>query len=204
MKNDSTATNQHNGIDPTDPSDDNEVKTGGRTDHYDFSILRNLRKSQGFTIADIAQVSGISTAVISRIERNQASPELDTIYRLGKAFGIAASDLLGLAESKHKQLVTAQHYVSGSFQFQHINFMNLQCFVGTSMGGGTVSRPEVHHNDIEICWALQGNVEIMLNDESHVLKEGDALQFDAVLKHTYRAISDCKLLIIHLRKGRAV
>ncbi len=188
----------------TDLIEDIVDKPAGRADNYDFSILRSLRKSQGFTIADIAHVSGISTAVISRIERNQASPELETIYRLGKAFGIAASDLLGLAESKHKQLVTAQHYTSGSFQFQHINFMNLQCFLGTSLGGGSVSRPEIHHNDIEICWTLQGSVEIMLNDEPHLLKEGDALQFDAVLKHTYRALTDCKLLIIHLRKGRTV
>ena len=41
---------------------------------YDFSILRNLRKAQGFTMMDIARSSGISTAVISRIERNQAGP----------------------------------------------------------------------------------------------------------------------------------
>ena len=42
--------------------------------NYDFSILRSLRKTQAYTIADVAENSGISTAVISRIERNQAMP----------------------------------------------------------------------------------------------------------------------------------
>ncbi|HAO99825.1 MAG TPA: hypothetical protein DCQ83_07250, partial [Fibrobacteres bacterium] len=36
--------------------------------NYDFSILRSLRKTQAYTIADVAENSGISTAVISRIE----------------------------------------------------------------------------------------------------------------------------------------
>lgn len=175
-----------------------------KTHPYDFSILRNLRKAQGFTIADIAQASGISTAVISRIERNQAVPELDTLSRLGKAFGISATDLLGLAEFRTAQITTSQHYVSGGFQMQHINFMNIQCFMGSALAGGTVSRPEVHHNDHEICWVLSGSIEMILNEERHVLKEGDAIQFDAVLSHTYRALQDCKLLILHIRKGKQI
>lgn len=175
-----------------------------KTHPYDFSILRNLRKAQGFTIADIAQASGISTAVISRIERNQAVPELDTLSRLGKAFGISATDLLGLAEFRTAQITTSQHYVSGGFQMQHINFMNIQCFLGSALAGGTVSRPEVHHNDHEICWVLSGSIEMILNEERHVLKEGDAIQFDAVLSHTYRALQDCKMLILHIRKGKQI
>jgi transcriptional regulator with XRE-family HTH domain len=195
----------------TEAQDQDEVgKTGeegtgrDKARQYDFSILRNLRKAQGFTIADIAQASGISTAVISRIERNQAVPELDTLSRLGKAFGISATDLLGLAEFRTAQLAHSQHYVSGGFQFQHINFMNIQCFLGSAMAGGTVNRPEVHHNDHEILWVLQGSIEMILNDERHVLKEGDAMQFDAVLSHTYRALSDCRILTLHIRKGKQI
>ena len=175
-----------------------------KTHPYDFSILRNLRKAQGFTIADIAQASSISTAVISRIERNQAVPELDTLSRLGKAFGISATDLLGLAEFRTAQITSSQHYVSGGFQFQHINFMNIQCFLGSALAGGTVNRPEVHHNDHEICWVLQGSIEMVLNEERHVLKEGDAIQFDAVLTHTYKALSDCRILTLHIRKGKQI
>lgn len=171
---------------------------------YDFSILRNLRKAQGFTMVDIAQSSGISTAVISRIERNQAVPELDTLSRLGKAFGISATDLLGLSEFRTAQIAHSQQYTSGGFQFQHVNFINIQCFLGSAMAGGTVNRPEVHHNDHEICWVLQGSIEMILNEERHILKEGDAMQFDAVLPHTYRALSDCRILTLHIRKGKQI
>jgi transcriptional regulator with XRE-family HTH domain len=193
------------GHNPEETEDEAPVsRRADRSHPYDFSILRNLRKAQGFTIADIAQASGISTAVISRIERNQAIPELDTLSRLGKAFGISATDLLGLAEFRTAQITASQHYVSGGFQMQHINFMNIQCFLGSALAGGTVSRPEVHHNDHEICWVLSGSIEMILNEERHVLKEGDAIQFDAVLSHTYRAMQDCKILILHIRKGKQI
>ena len=188
-----------------DPGDGPEAPAGkDKTRVYDFSILRNLRKAQGFTIADIAQASGISTAVISRIERNQAVPELDTLARLGRAFGISATDLLGLAEFRTAQIAHSQHYVSGGFQFQNISFMNIQCFLGSAMAGGAVNRPEVHHNDHEIVWVLQGSIEMILNDEKRVLKEGDAMQFDAVLPHTYSALSDCRILTLHIRKGKQI
>jgi len=172
-----------------------------RVSQYDFSILRNLRKARGFTIADIAETSGISTAVISRIERNQAVPELDTLSRLGSAFGISATNLLGLAEFRSAQTATTQHYNSGGFQFQNINFTNVQCFLGSALAGGTVNRPEVNQNDHEVCWVLQGSIEMFLNEERHVLKEGDAIQFDAVLSYTYKALTDCRILTLHLKKG---
>lgn len=172
--------------------------------HYNFTILRNLRKSQGYTIADVAQSSGISTAVISRIERNQAMPELETLARLSKVFGISATDLLGLAENRTARVVSAQHYNSGGFQFQNVHFLDLQIFIGTAMAGSTVNRPEVHHNDTETCWVLSGSIELTVGADKYTLREGEAIQFDAMLEHEYRALQDCKLMLLHLHKGKRV
>ena len=169
---------------------------------YDFKILRALRKTQAYTIADVAENSGISTAVISRIERNQAMPELETLARLAKVFAMSATDLLGLAENRLAQITTAQQYVSGGFKFHNVNFLNLQVFIGEGSVGAKASRPEVHHNDTEICWVLSGSVEVLVGLDRYVLKEGEAIQFDAMLKHEYIALQDCKLLALHLHKGK--
>ena len=169
---------------------------------YDFTILRTLRKTQGYTIADIAENSGISTAVISRIERNQAMPELETLARLAKVFGISATDLLGLAERRSAQMAVTQQYTSGGFQFQNVNFMNLQLFLGTALAGAKVSRPEIHHNDLEVCWVVTGSIEMSVGPDRYTLKEGDAIQFDAMLKHEYRVLQDCKIILLHLHKGK--
>ena len=158
--------------------------------------------TQAYTIADVAENSGISTAVISRIERNQAMPELETLARLAKVFAMSATDLLGLAENRLAQITSAQHYVSGGFHFQNINFLNLQIFLGAGPAGAKASRPEVHHNDTEICWVLIGSVELLVGPDRYVLKEGEAIQFDAMLKHEYCALQECKLLTLHLHKGK--
>lgn len=172
--------------------------------NYNFSILRNLRKAQGYTIADVAQNSGISTAVISRIERNQAMPELETLARLSKVFGISATDLLGLAENRTARTVDAQHYSSGGFHFQHVQFLDLQIFLGSALAGARVNRPEVHHNDTETCWVLAGAIELRVGSDKYTLKEGEAIQFDAVLEHEYHALQDCRILMLHLHKGKRI
>jgi transcriptional regulator with XRE-family HTH domain len=172
--------------------------------HYNFTILRNLRKTQGYTIADVAQNSGISTAVISRIERNQAMPELETLARLSRVFGISATDLLGLAENRTARVVSEQHYNSGGFQFSNVHFLDLQIFIGTAPAGSTVNRPEIHHNDTETCWVISGSIELMVGSDKYILKEGDAIQFDAMLEHEYRSLEECKVLLLHLHKGKRI
>ncbi len=169
---------------------------------YDFTVFRQLRKTQGLTITDLAHASGISTAVISRLERNQALPELETMARLARAFGMTASDLLGMAESRSVLNAQAQRYTSGGFSFDHVAFPNAQCFVGTALAGAKINRPEVHHNNLELCWVLQGTIEFTLNGQRRLLREGDAVEFDAVQMHEYRAVQDCRVLLVHIRKGR--
>ena len=172
--------------------------------NYNFTILRNLRKTQGYTIADVAQNSGISTAVISRIERNQAMPELETLARLSKVFGISATDLLGLAENRTARVVSEQEYNSGGFHFVNVHFLDLQIFIGTAPANSTVNRPEIHHNDTETCWVLEGSIELKVGMDKYILKAGDAIQFDAMLEHEYRSLEECKLMLLHLHKGKRI
>ena len=169
---------------------------------YDFSVLRDLRQRQGLTIQDVSTKCGISTAVISKLERNRSSAELETLFRVARVFGLSATDLLSLAESRTAHKTTAREYTSGNFVCQKVTYGNIECFHGFSRRGGQVSRPEIHHDDYEVCWALRGTVRIRLPHETHDLAPGDALQFDAVLDHSYEALSDCEVLILHLTKPK--
>jgi len=86
--------------------------------------------------------------------------------------------------------------------FQNVNYGNVECYHGFGGKGATVSRPEIHHDDYEVCWVLGGSIRIVLPHETHDLKVGDALQFDAVLEHTYEALEACEIVILHLNKGK--
>lgn len=169
---------------------------------YDFSILRELRKGRQLSIVDVSGQSGVSPAVISKLERNQTVAELETLFKLSRVFGMSATDLLGLAESRTAHKKNATVHEGGGFQFDTIQYGNVRALRGRAAAGAKVSRPEVHRDDYEICWILAGKVLFCLPAETHTLGPGEAIQFDAIFDHTYEALEDCELIIIHLRKGK--
>jgi transcriptional regulator with XRE-family HTH domain len=167
---------------------------------FDFTVLRDLRKRADLTIGQVSEQSRVSTAVISKLERNLASAELETLHRLARVFGLTASDLLGLAESRTSHATSAVTYASGDFNFERIDYGNARCFHARAKAGSQLHRPDVHHDDHEICWVLEGSLKIEIPHERHVLKTGDALQFDAVQEHTYETLENTEFLLIHVRK----
>jgi transcriptional regulator with XRE-family HTH domain len=169
---------------------------------YDFAVLRELRKRESLTIAEVSASSGISTAVISKLERNQSMAELLTLFRLGRVFGMTAAELLALAEKRTAQEQDAETYTSAGFHFKRISYGNVQAFHGRAPAGTEHSKPEVHRDVYEICWILKGEVSVALPSEIHRLAAGQSVQFDAVLDHRYTVHEACEVLIIHLTKNK--
>lgn len=169
---------------------------------YDFTVLRQLRKRHDLTIEEVSRRCGVSAAVISRIERNQSTAELMTLFRLARVFGMNAAELLALAESRTAHRTTGSKHTSGGFLFKDVEYANVRCLYGSAPAGASLSRPEIHHDDFELCWVLEGELEISLPEEKHRLGAGEAIQFDAILEHTYEAIDACRLVILHLAKPK--
>jgi transcriptional regulator with XRE-family HTH domain len=166
----------------------------------DFSVVRDLRKRAGMTLDDVSQKSGVSIAGLSKLERNQNMIELDTLYRLARVFGLSATDLLNLAESCSAHCKTAEHYKSGPFDFEKVGFKGIDCFKATAKRGGSLSKPEAHGDEFEICWLHSGRIRITMPRESHELTPGQAIKFDAALAHSYEILEDSSVTIIHLEK----
>lgn len=172
------------------------------TTMYDFSVLRELRKREGLSISEVSERSGVSPAVISKLERNKSLADLDTLYKVGRVFGMHPSDLLSLVEKQaaHKQYAGERE--RDGISFQDLRYGNIRCLLGTAASGARLSRPEVHGDDYEVCWVLKGQLQFELPNETHTLKSGDAIQFDAILAHAYEAKVDSQFLILRLRKEK--
>jgi len=169
---------------------------------FDFSVVRSLREQRELTLAQLSAASGVSVAVISKLERNQQSAELDTIYRLARAFGLSATDLLALTESPLAHRTGEKAYRSGDFKFRQIRYANVVGLLGTAPAGAKVSRPEIHHDDTEVCWVTEGKLRLTLPHEEVTLEAGESIQFDAIQQHTYEALADSQFVILHLRKEK--
>lgn len=169
---------------------------------FDFSVLRTLRGQHEMTLAALSEASGVSAGVISKLERNQQSAELDTLYRLARAFGLSATDLLAMAESPLAHRTGEKSYRSDAFKFRQVKYANIVALLGSAPAGAKVNRPEIHHDDTEVCWVTEGKLRLSLPHEDCILAAGESIQFDAIQQHTYEALADSQFVILHLRKDK--
>src|ERR1700730_17985558 len=66
--------------------------------------LRLERDSRGWSLADLAERSGVSKATISKIERAEASPTAVVLVRTPVAFDLTLAGLILLAEVQGERL----------------------------------------------------------------------------------------------------
>lgn len=63
-----------------------------------YDQLKHLRKQKGFTIREVADRSGVSTAYISQLENgNRGIPSPDILMKLSEGLNISYSELMNLA-----------------------------------------------------------------------------------------------------------
>ncbi len=168
----------------------------------DFGILRELRKTSNLSIAELSEKSGVSASVISKLERNLCTAEMETLYRIAKVFGLTLTDIVSLAENRISHTVGEEHYTSGGIRFSRVSYGNLRCMHAFAKKGDSLSTPEIHRDDYELCWVFSGRIRLVLPDERHDLKPGSAIQFDALMHHTYEALENSEFIIVHIRKQK--
>ena len=69
--------------------------------------LKIEREARNWSLSDLAERSGVSKAMISKIERCEASPTATVLGRLSGAFGLPLSVLLALAERAEQRLAAS-------------------------------------------------------------------------------------------------
>src|SRR5262249_61830491 len=70
--------------------DDLDTRLGAR--------IKLEREGRGWSLTDLAQRSGVSRAMINKVERGEASPTASLLGRLSGAFGLTLSVLLARTE----------------------------------------------------------------------------------------------------------
>jgi mannose-6-phosphate isomerase-like protein (cupin superfamily)/DNA-binding XRE family transcriptional regulator len=62
--------------------------------------LKFLRLQNHFTLVELAEKSGVSKSLLSRIERNRSVPTITTIQKIASALGIILSDFFANSETE--------------------------------------------------------------------------------------------------------
>lgn len=67
--------------------------------------VRIEREGRGWSLTDLAAHSGVSRAMVHKLERGESSPTATLLARLSGAFGLSMSQLIARAEAKEGRLL---------------------------------------------------------------------------------------------------
>lgn len=177
-------------------------------------FLKTERQSRGWSLSDLAARSGVSRAMINKIERNQSSPTATLLVRLSSAFGLTLSTLLARAEGARKdRLLRAKDqmqwqdpdtgYVRTQIAPANGSDIPLEIVQVVLPPGKSVSMPATSYAAIrQIIWMLNGGLSFTEGDETHLLETGDSLEVGPPSDCTFANPSDtpCTYIVTVLRQ----
>lgn len=158
--------------------------------------VRRLRQAQGLTSGELAKSAGISAAMLSRLEKGDVSPSLETLGALAAALGTGAATLL---KDEAAQQSDAQHVRRGEGlevvrrgtrrgHTYHLLASSrgpkrmFEPFLVTLTSKSEVF-PEFDHPGVEFIHILEGSLRYRHGPESYLLKPGDSLTFRGDVPH---------------------
>ncbi|GAA0296420.1 helix-turn-helix domain-containing protein [Rhodovulum strictum] len=159
--------------------------------------VRDLRKRQRMTGADLAAQTGLSVGMLSKIENGLISPSLNTLQVLANALRVPLVQLFsGYEKTKGAMHVKAGQGVeidrAGTRAGHQYNLLG---HIGSNNSGVVVEPylitlsseadrfPVFQHEGIELLYMLEGAVEYRHGEQLYLLEPGDTLLFDSDAPH---------------------
>lgn len=165
--------------------------------------LKRLRVERGLTLDQLAELSGVSRAMISRIERSEASPTAALLARLCSALGVSLSVFFASAEAEAEPSPLARRVDQPVWRDPESGYLR-RAISPPSTGSGTdiveVEFPagaEVRfpgrptgRSQTQHVWVFEGVIELIVGETVHRLEAGDCLFTNVGDVHGYRNPTD--------------
>jgi transcriptional regulator with XRE-family HTH domain len=155
--------------------------------------VKKLRSDRGWSLEELASVSGVSRSMLSEIERERANPTLSVTYRIARAFGLSLQDLIESADSASSIQVTraddkAQIFRSDKLcQIRTLSPLNLEkdiefYEIRLPTNGSLASQPHVDGTR-EFLIVKEGGVNLQSGNFNESLSKGDSATYRADVAH---------------------
>jgi transcriptional regulator with XRE-family HTH domain len=149
--------------------------------------LRGLRAERNWSLDDLARLSNVSRATLSRLENAAVSPTASVLGKLCVAYGLPMSRLMRMVEDEFTPLVPREAQAvwsdasvgfrrrSVSPPAQALSGEALECELeaGVRIDYDASPRAGLEHHLI----LLEGQLQITVDGRSHALQAGDCLRY---------------------------
>lgn len=162
--------------------------------------LRLARQTRGLTLKVLSDEANCSESLLSKIENGKATPSLPMLHRLVKVLGTNIGWMFEELDGEEgivfrngtRPLITLDSLRQGEgisleriipYSPGHL----LQCNIHHIEEEGETAGP-IEHAGEEVGYVLNGEIHLIVGEQSFELKSGDAFVFNSELPHHYRNI----------------
>ena len=172
----------------------------GLNDYEIGAKIRALRLKKKIGLVDLGKHTGLSPALLSKIERGRLFPTLPTLLRVALVFGVGLDYFFAGARDKPLVAVTRKSQRvdlperpgarEAAYRFASLDYpateRRFNCYYAEFLPVEPEKLRPHEHAGVEFLYVIQGTLSVHMNVEEHVLEAGDAIYFDATVPHAYR------------------
>lgn len=162
--------------------------------------IRALRLKKKIGLVDLGRHTGLSPALLSKIERGRLFPTLPTLLRIALVFGVGLEYFFAGAREKpliaimrkreRVELPERPAAREPAYRFAALDYRaterRFNCYYAAfAPVAPETLRPHTHAG-VEFIYVIDGTLSVHMNGDEHALEAGDAMYFDATIPHAYR------------------
>lgn len=174
--------------------------------------VRALRLRKKIGLVELGGHTGLSAAMLSKVERGKLFPTLPTLLRIALVFSVGLEYFFSDDQKRHVLAIVRRaerkrfpEHPDGrdiSFYFESLDFAAVERKLNAYYAEFQPLQPGKahphHHAGVEFLCVLRGKLEIRIGMEDHFLESGDSIYFDSSLPHSYRRGSQkpCSAIVV--------
>ena len=174
--------------------------------------LRTLRLRRSMGLVQLAEHTGFSSAMLSRLENGRLVPTLPTLTRIALVFNVGLDYFFSDPRKRHVVAVVRrderQVFPSDPksapvpWHFESLDFrVNERKLSGYLAHFHPLPPDKVvphYHQGVELLYLIEGRLEMRIGVETFQLSDGDSIYFDSIQKHTYRSLdrTPCTAIVV--------
>lgn len=162
--------------------------------------IKSERLSQSMKIKDLAKQIGVSSSLLSQIERGLASPSLSTLRSITEALNIPMFSLflqekekigkVELVRKNERIRVTDGHTeeknIELSYDLLSPDLKGDIQLCEMKLSSGEINSKTLHAHDAEeVAVCVEGEITLILQDEEIILKNGDSVRIEKNTGHRW-------------------
>ena len=158
--------------------------------------MKDLRKSKGMSLTELADKSGVQIATLSRIEHMKMSGTIESHMNIAKALGVDITQLYsGIVPKEDKiDFKTAKskkdifvHTDKSSYEIltSKILTKKMMPILLKIEPGGSTNEEQNQVGTEKFVYVLEGKVDLRIEGAPYTLAKGNTLYFDASVKHGF-------------------